>query len=52
MEIFHRQRVIPDPGADPTLNPLNLTPEGIPIATQTLGGIRLIQTHSNQQTVA
>ena len=48
MEIFHRQRVISDPDEDPTLNSLNLTHEGIPIATQTLGGIHSIQTYPNQ----
>ena len=48
MEIFHRQRVISDPDEDPTLNSLNLTREGIPIATQTLGGIHSIQTYPNQ----
>jgi len=48
MEIFYRQRVISDPDENPTLNSLNLTHEGIPIATQTLGGIHSIQTYPNQ----
>ena len=42
---FRRRRVITDPGEDPALN---LTPQAIPIATQTPDGLRPIHAQPSQ----